>query len=115
MEPIKSVSIPIKRRRDVRKAEATAHAPRAAEGKAGLGPRHVVATTARSAAKAEHLYRVGQRLRMLGGGNRWARVESLCEVVVLLPYEGGALMYRVRSEAENYERVVAEVDLQPIA
>lgn len=113
MEPIKSVTIPIKRRRDVRKPEGALRLPQAPAP--AVPPRPVAATPARVAPRPEHLYRVGQRLRMLGGGNRWARVESLCEVIVLLPYEGGALMYRVRSEAENYERVVAEIDLQPLA
>jgi len=33
-------------------------------------------------------------------------------VVALLPYEGkGPLQYRVRSDAEQFERIVAEADL----
>jgi hypothetical protein len=34
---------------------------------------------------------------------------------MLMPYEGGALFYRVRSETENFERVVVEGDLSTIA
>ena len=40
------------------------------------------------------------------------RTASGCKVVALLPYEGyGALLYRVRSESESFERIVAEADL----
>lgn len=30
-----------------------------------------------------------------------------------MPYEGSTLSYRVRSETENFERIVAENDLVP--
>ena len=41
-----------------------------------------------------------------------ARVAASCKVIALLPYEGhGALLYRIRSDAEAFERVVAEADL----
>ena len=59
-----------------------------------------------------HRYRTGERLRMGNGGNIVSRAAAYCKVVALLPYEGrGALLYRVRSEAEAFERVVAEGDL----
>jgi hypothetical protein len=32
-------------------------------------------------------------------------------VTFLLPFEGGQVLYRVRSPAESFERVVAEGDL----
>ena len=49
---------------------------------------------------------------MRPGGTVIARVGSACKVVALLPYEGrGSLLYRVRSDAEQYDRVVAEIDL----
>jgi hypothetical protein len=64
------------------------------------------------AAAPVHRYRVGDRLRMNGGGQAVQRAASGCKVMALLPYEGrGALLYRVRSEAEAFERVVAEADL----
>ena len=45
---------------------------------------------------------------MGNGGNIVSRTAAHCKVVALLPYEGhGALLYRVRSEAEAFERVVA--------
>lgn len=58
-----------------------------------------------------HRYHVGQRLRMLGGGSTWGRLDGYCKVVALMPHEGGTFNYRVRSEAENFERIVAEADL----
>lgn len=59
-----------------------------------------------------HRYHVGDRLRMNGGGYSVQRIAGGCEVIALLPYEGyGALLYRVRSDAESFERIVAEADL----
>ena len=65
-----------------------------------------------AAPRALHRYRASERLRMGNGGNLVSRAASYCTVVALLPYEGhGARRYRVRSEAEAFERVVAEGDL----
>jgi hypothetical protein len=59
-----------------------------------------------------HRYHLGERLRMGNGGYSIARAASFCKVTALLPYEGkGSLLYRVRSETEQFERVVAEADL----
>jgi hypothetical protein len=66
----------------------------------------------RVAALPVHRYVVGDRLRMTGGGQVVQRTASSCRVISLLPYEGrGPLQYRVRSEAEAFERIVAEADL----
>jgi hypothetical protein len=66
----------------------------------------------RVAAAPTHRYRVGDRLRMQGGGQSIARLAGGCKVMALLPYEGrGALLYRVRSDSEQFERIVAEADL----
>ncbi len=63
-------------------------------------------------AALEHRYHVGERLRMANGGYSVARAGSFCKITALLPYEGhGSLLYRVRSETEQFERVVAEADL----
>ena len=59
-----------------------------------------------------HRYHIGERMRMTSGGYSVARAGSFCKITALLPYEGkGALLYRVRSETEQFERVVAEADL----
>ena len=59
-----------------------------------------------------HRFRAGDRLRLANGGYTVARVEAFCKVLTALPYEGhGALLYRVRSEREAFDRVVGEGDL----
>ncbi len=61
-----------------------------------------------------HRYATGDRLLMASGGRETARGASACRVVSLLPNEGGPLRYRVRSESENFERIVDEIDLSPL-
>ena len=66
----------------------------------------------RTATAPSRMYRVGDRPKINDGGQSLQRVSSACRVLSLLPYEGhGALLYRVRSEAESFERIVAEADL----
>lgn len=66
----------------------------------------------RTAPQLTHSYRIGDRLRMNGGGQSVQRAASSCKVISLLPYEGhGALLYRVRSDTESFDRIVAEADL----
>ena len=62
---------------------------------------------------AGHRYAVGERLRMASGGREIARGAAACLVTALLPHEGGPLKYRVRSESENYDRIIDETDLSP--
>lgn len=61
-----------------------------------------------------HRYKTGMRLLMTPGGVTVSRQASYCKVTFVLPFEGGQLLYRVRSEIEAFERVVAEADLSPI-
>jgi hypothetical protein len=64
------------------------------------------------AAQPTHRFHIGEKLKLAGGGRAFARGETICKVVGLLPYEGrGTLQYRVRGDTEQYERVVAEIDL----
>jgi len=60
-----------------------------------------------------HRYAVGDRLRMASGGREIARGASTCLITAVLPHEGGPLRYRVRSESENYDRIIDEGDLSP--
>lgn len=62
----------------------------------------------------KHRFAVGQRLTMASGGREISRGSAICSVVFLLPYEGGALKYRVRSDNESFERIVDETDLRPL-
>ena len=61
-----------------------------------------------------HRFAVGQRLAMAPGGREISRGASTCRVVFLLPYEGGPLRYRVRSDNESFERIVEENDLSEL-
>ena len=67
-----------------------------------------------SASLKSHRFRVGQKLHMRTGGNNLARQAGSCTVTFLLPFEGGQVLYRVRSEAESFERVVPEADLSAL-
>lgn len=114
MEPIKSIAVPATRRRTTGKPRRAGHPEAPADSRVNgtVGaPRRVAGPAAPA---REHRYQIGQRLSLSGGGNRWARVQALCSVVALLPHEGGPFLYRVRSEVENYERIVAEIDLTPV-
>lgn len=63
-------------------------------------------------AQPSHRFHVGERLHVGNGGYSAARAAASCKVIALLPYEGrGTLFYRIRSDAEAFERVVAEADL----
>ncbi len=42
----------------------------------------------RVAAQPTHRYRVGEHLRMVGGGQSVQRASASCKIVSLLPYEG---------------------------
>jgi hypothetical protein len=110
---IKSIAIPVTRRMPAVRpiVAATATAPQTPVVRAmpasDQGPHPMPTGVAR------HRFKVGARLRMKQGGLSVARPASFCRVVFLLPYEGGQLFYRVKSEAESFERVVAEADLVP--
>lgn len=68
-----------------------------------------------AAVHPRHKYALGDRLKIQGGGNTLSRLASYCRVTFVLPYEGRQLLYRVKSEMEAFERVVAEADLSPEA
>lgn len=43
-----------------------------------------------------------------------SRQASHCNVIFVLPHEGGQQPYRVRSEIEAFERAISEADLSPV-
>lgn len=105
MSKLPSIAVPITRR-----STKKAHTP---------PPELPVAAPARRAPRTaapvpvRHRFHIGQRLKMLGAGRYWGRAGGFCSVIALLPAEHGAPQYRVRSEAEAFERVVVEGDLAP--
>lgn len=111
MDKLKSIAVPVTRRSIAgkpRKGGQTQVAPHNGTGGTTEAPRREAASAAEG---PQHRYGVGQQLKLLGSGRYWARSTGLCQVVALLPHEGGPLLYRVRSEAESFERVVPEADL----
>ncbi len=107
--PYKSVSVPSR----------NASKKRGATPSAVPAPAYVPATSASmtqpvAGQSIGHRYAVGQRLAMAPGGREFARGAATCTIVARLPHEGGPLRYRVRSDNENYERIVDENDLSPL-
>ena len=104
---IKSIAVPVGRRRP---APVSAASP---------APEHVDVEEvvprrpARNPAET-HRYRIGQRLRIVGSGRYWGRVGGECKVVALMPHESGPFLYRVRTDNENFERVVSGADLSAL-
>jgi hypothetical protein len=115
LDKIKSIAVPVTRRSAPGRPRRAGHPQSPPDegvgGKIGELRRQLPG----AGMPAAHLYHVGQRLRMLGSGRYWGRLEGTCRVVALLPHEAGAFHYRVRSETENFERVVAEADLATIS
>lgn len=113
---MKSIAVPVTRKRTASAAQKprpsgrpTPPADSQVGGTVGA-PRRPVPPIA---AAALHRFRVGQRLQLRGGGSTWARPGSVCRITALMPHERGPLLYRVRSELESFERIVAEDDLTP--
>ena len=113
MPPLKSIAIPIKKpsahrskgKKPALRIDTQAEPAAMFEHRRPAPPPPVMAQPA-------HRFRVGERLLMANGGRTLSRVSSSCVVVARLPYEGrGSLLYRVRSETEQFERVVPEMDL----
>jgi hypothetical protein len=111
LDRIKSIAVPVTRRSTPKKTRRAGHPQFPPDhgigGSVGEPRRHALP----AAAQPRHKYRIGQRLRLVGSGRYWGRTSGLCKVVALMPNEGGALLYRVRSELEQFERVVAEAEL----
>jgi hypothetical protein len=112
VEEMKSIAVPATRRMGTkpRRGGHPANAPDQVVG-GSIGPYRKAAAIA-STPPASHRYRIGQRLRLLGGGATWARQSGYCKVIALMPHEAGVFLYRVRSDIESFERVVAESDLR---
>ncbi|MEO8756869.1 MAG: hypothetical protein ABI398_03815 [Devosia sp.] len=111
MDSFKTIAVPSNpgARRGKRAVATLVAAPAVEAASAAPGRRQPVKSVL---AQPTHRYHVSERLRMAQGGYSVVRAGAFCQVTALLPYEGkGALLYRVRSETEQFERVVAEGDL----
>jgi len=115
VESIKSIAVPVTRKRAAAKPKRAGKPSSVPGGHVGghVGPARRSLSGA-TAPAPKHRFHLGERLRMVGGGMTLRRDESICRVTLLLPHEGGPLLYRVRSELESFERVVAESDLSAV-
>lgn len=60
-----------------------------------------------------HRFQIGQMLELRSAPRHSNRPAGPCQVVACLPHEKGPVLYRVKSQGENNERVVEEIDLSP--
>lgn len=58
-----------------------------------------------------HKYKVGAILEFQPGRSGFPAANRQCTIVRLLPVEGGDRLYRIKCDAEAFERVVREVQL----
>ena len=107
LEHLKSIAVPVTLKRGGA-AKAAAAAREATDPKVQWHRRQEPLPTVKAKL---HRYHIGQQLRMVAGGRSWARPEGPCRVVALLPHDSGPFLYRIRSEAESFERVISEDDL----
>jgi hypothetical protein len=56
-----------------------------------------------------HLFANGQTVRLKNG---YLATGKVYLITASLPFTGAAPQYRIRSEAENYDRMAAEADLE---
>lgn len=59
-----------------------------------------------------HLYKVGQVVDYVPGRLGMPPTTQGFTIMSLLPYEGGDLLYRIKSAGERFERVAKERDLK---
>ncbi|APO76298.1 hypothetical protein AM571_CH03507 [Rhizobium etli 8C-3] len=61
--------------------------------------------------KAKPTYKIGDFVVLKSGLTRTAAADRRCKVVGVLPNDHGHVQYRVRFEAENFERRITSLDI----
>ena len=56
-------------------------------------------------------YKIGDFVVLKAGLTRTAAADRQCEIVGILPNDHGHVQYRVRFEAENFERRITALDI----
>jgi len=59
-----------------------------------------------------HRYRVGDTVILKDGPVRMAKASGVCKVLAALPESQGSRRYRVRFDSENFDRSVAEDEIE---
>lgn len=60
-----------------------------------------------------HKFKTGQDVYFSAGKGSLLGVSSRYKIVRQLPVEGGEIRYRIKSQAESFERVAKESELRP--
>jgi len=113
VDTFKSIAVPVRRREAMAKRRTGKPSP-STESDLAPTQNEFRRQPRQTTAHPVHRYRVGQRLALASGSREFRRPSATCQVTALLPHEAGPLLYRVRSDAENFERVVDEIDLAPL-
>ena len=58
-----------------------------------------------------HKFKVGETVDFQPGRSGFPAANRQCTIVRLLPIEGGTHLYRIKCDAEAFERVVREAQL----
>jgi hypothetical protein len=66
-------------------------------------------------AAATHLFTTGQSVRLKGGFGLQSRSAEIYRITGTLPPRGDSQQYRIRNEAENYERVATQDSLEAVS
>lgn len=63
---------------------------------------------------ATHLYAVGQAVRLKGSFGTFPKTAEIYHITGTLPARGDSPQYRIRNDAERYERVTTQDSLEPV-
>lgn len=108
-KPAASASFDPDRRRELIAAAAARHR-KAAPARAPLAPVAVVPSREPSPAE-RHRFSVGDEVRVISTSGMWFKHGVEYRVTAALPPQAGKLQYRIKNEAEPFERVVSESQL----
>ena len=64
---------------------------------------------------ATHLFTTGQIVRLKGGFGLQSQSAHTYRITCMLPPKGDSQQYRIRNDAENYERVATQDSLEPVS
>ena len=64
---------------------------------------------------ATHLFTTGQTVRLKGGFGLQAQSAAIYRITAMLPPKGDSQQYRMRNDAENYERVATQDSLEAVS
>jgi hypothetical protein len=100
---MQSIAVPSKAKRKLAKASGGAVAANGAGSKNAVASLPVRRAPAEASSRPQHAYRPGERASLAT-----IRGYTMCTIVRQLPIDLGVVLYRVKSDGEDYERNVEE-------